>query len=69
MDRIAGRQEGRADDTAETVAARLDAYQVATDPLVLHYADKGVLTRVPAMGDIDDISAELGCVVASVTEK
>ncbi len=59
----------RADDTAETVAARLDAYQSETGPLVAYYAQRGVLTRIDSMGDIDDISAELGCVIASVTEK
>ena len=57
----------RADDKAETVAARLDAYHIETGPLAAYYAAQGVLTRVDAMGDIDDISAELGCVVASVT--
>lgn len=59
----------RADDTPETVAARLVAYHAETGPLIAYYGARGVLTRVDAMDDIDDISAELGCVVASVTEK
>ena len=57
----------RADDKAETVAARLDAYHIETGPLAAYYAAQGVLTRVDAMGEIGEISAELGCVVASVT--
>lgn len=59
----------RSDDTVETVAARLDAYHTETGPLAAYYARRGVLTRLDAMGEIDDISAELGCVVATVTEK
>ncbi len=53
----------RADDTAETVRARLDAYHAQTAPLIEHYDGKGVLKRVDAMGDIADIAAELQAIV------
>ncbi|NNK67375.1 MAG: adenylate kinase [Rhodobacteraceae bacterium] len=50
----------RADDNAETVAARLDAYHTQTAPLIAYYDQKGALERVDAMGAIDDIARELG---------
>lgn len=49
----------RADDKAETVAQRLDAYHQMTAPLVAHYHGKGALIRVDAMGEIEDLAAQL----------
>ena len=57
----------RADDNAETVASRLEAYHAQTAPLITYYGDKGALQCVPAMGAIDEISAELAKVVAKAT--
>lgn len=54
----------RADDNAETVASRLEAYHAQTAPLITYYADKDALHRVPAMGAIDEISADLAKVVS-----
>nr|WP_254701937.1 adenylate kinase [Roseivivax sp. THAF30] len=53
----------RADDSAETVGARLEAYHAQTAPLIAHYDAQGALTRVPAMGAIDDIARDLGAIV------
>ncbi|AVO39154.1 adenylate kinase [Pukyongiella litopenaei] len=53
----------RSDDTAETVASRLDAYHAQTAPLIAYYGDKGVLRKVDAMGAIDAIASELADVV------
>lgn len=55
----------RADDNAETVASRLEAYHAQTAPLISYYADQEVLTSVDAMGDIADIAAALADVVQS----
>ena len=49
----------RADDTAETVAGRLQAYHAETAPLVTHYDAQGALARVDAMGDITRITSDL----------
>lgn len=49
----------RADDTAETVAGRLQAYHAETAPLVAHYDAQGALARVDAMGDIKRITSDL----------
>lgn len=53
----------RADDRAETVAARLEAYHAETAPLIAYYEGRGVLARVDAMGEIPDIAAALGAIV------
>lgn len=57
----------RADDNAETVAQRLAAYHAQTAPLIDHYQDKGALSRVPAMGAIEEIAAALDSVVSQTT--
>lgn len=57
----------RVDDTAETVAARLDAYHAQTAPLIAFYDAQGALARVDAMGAIDDIALELGAIVTTAT--
>ncbi|MCV3271893.1 adenylate kinase [Roseobacter sinensis] len=57
----------RADDNAETVAQRLAAYHAQTAPLIDYYAAKGALSRVPAMGAIEQIATNLEEVVSHVT--
>ena len=49
----------RADDKAETVAARLEAYHAQTAPLIGYYEGKGLLERVDAMGAIDAVTEAL----------
>lgn len=53
----------RADDNAETVRSRLDAYHAQTAPLIDYYDAKGVLQHVDAMGEIDVIAQDLGRIV------
>ncbi|MCC5955406.1 MAG: adenylate kinase [Natronohydrobacter sp.] len=57
----------RADDNAETVSARLEAYHAQTAPLISYYDGKGVLSRVDAMGEIDRVAADLAAIVTQVT--
>lgn len=57
----------RADDNAETVRERLKAYHAQTAPLITYYADKGVLERIDAMGDIAAIRGRLGSIIGQVT--
>lgn len=56
----------RADDNAETVAARLVAYHRQTAPLLPHYAAQGVLRTVDGMADIDEVTRQIG---AALTER
>ncbi|MEM9781029.1 MAG: adenylate kinase [Pseudomonadota bacterium] len=56
----------RADDNAETVRARLQAYHAETAPLVRFYADKGCLNTVDAMRSIDAVEAALSTIVSGL---
>lgn len=53
----------RADDNAETVASRLEAYHAQTAPLIAYYDSHGVLQRIDAMGGIDEIAQGLATIV------
>ena len=54
----------RADDNAETVRARLEAYHEQTAPLIAHYARLGTLERVDAMASIDAVATALARITA-----
>jgi adenylate kinase len=57
----------RADDNAETVASRLEAYHAQTAPLITYYQGKGALQTIDAMGEIEAISGGLAKIVSEVT--
>lgn len=54
----------RADDTAETVVQRLNAYHAQTAPLITYYEARGVLARVDAMAAIETVAKDLNVIVA-----
>jgi adenylate kinase len=49
----------RADDNAEALAKRLDAYRAQTAPLVHYYGDKRALATVDGMKSIEDVTADI----------
>lgn len=49
----------RKDDNAETVRARLDAYEAQTAPLLPYYAAKGLVRTVDGMAEIDDVTRQI----------
>ncbi len=49
----------RADDTAETVRARLEAYHAQTAPLLPYYRKRGVLRSVDGMAGIDAVARQI----------
>ena len=49
----------RADDNAETVRARLEAYHADTAPLIAFYDAAGKLKRIDAMGEIGAVTAAI----------
>ena len=51
--------EGRSDDTPEAIANRLQIYQRDTAPLIAHYAQRGIVHRVPGTGTVDQIAGEI----------
>ena len=56
----------RADDTAETLRARLQACHAQTAPLIAGYGRRGVLERIDAMGPIAEIRRTLPTIVARI---
>ena len=49
----------RADDNAETVRTRLDAYRKQTQPILPYYRGKGVLKQVDGMAEIDEVARQI----------
>ncbi|MBI0433104.1 adenylate kinase [Roseomonas sp. KE0001] len=54
----------RADDKAETVAARLEAYHRQTAPLLPYYAAQGKLRSVDGMASMDEVSRQVEAILA-----
>jgi adenylate kinase len=52
-------QRGRTDDTPAVIANRQNAYQRDTAPLIAHYAQRGIVHRVPGTGTVDQISGAI----------
>ncbi|MBO3724410.1 adenylate kinase [Actinomyces bowdenii] len=52
-------EQGRADDTEPVIRRRLEVYAESTEPLVAHYAERGLLVRVDGMGGIDEVAQRL----------
>jgi adenylate kinase len=52
-------KEGRSDDSAEAIKTRLQVYQRDTAPLIAHYAERGIVHRVPGTGTVDQIATEI----------
>jgi adenylate kinase len=52
-------QEGRSDDTPEAIQTRLQVYQRDTAPLIAHFAQRGIVRRVPGTGTVDEIATEI----------
>jgi adenylate kinase len=59
----------RPDDNEATVAERLKVYEEKTRPLAQFYAERGLLQRIDAEGEQDEVSARLEAVLATATGK
>ncbi len=61
VERIAGRaqEEGRADDTPESVRTRLKVYSDQTAPVVDFFRQLGKLSVVDGVGSLDDVFARI----------
>lgn len=54
-----GKTSGRADDNAETIAARLKVYHTQTQPLADWYEKEGLRHAVKGIGSLEEINAAL----------
>jgi adenylate kinase len=50
-----GRRQGRTDDSADTIRARLRVYADKTAPLFDFYAERGILAVVDGTGTVDEV--------------
>jgi adenylate kinase len=63
VERLLTRGQGRSDDNVETIAHRLQVYEAQTAPLVDYYGERGILHRITAVGEVDDVSAAIFAVL------
>jgi adenylate kinase len=49
----------RKDDNEETIGNRLKVYEAQTAPLIEYYTKRGLLTTIPATGEVDAVYARL----------
>jgi adenylate kinase len=61
VERIAGRaaEQGRKDDTPETVRERLRVYAEQTEPVAAHFAQLGKLKVVDGVGELAEVSQRI----------
>ncbi len=52
-------EQGRSDDNEAVVRHRLEVYRDQTAPLVDVYAGRGVLVKIDAIGEIDDVTSRI----------
>jgi adenylate kinase len=55
----------RDDDKAETVTARLAAYNKQTAPLLPYYRGRGILKQVDGMAEIDEVTSQIEAVLTA----
>jgi adenylate kinase len=58
-------QEGRTDDTEETIRHRQALYQRETAPLIAVYGERGLVVEIDALGDVDEVSSRIAEALAT----
>jgi adenylate kinase len=52
-------QEGRSDDTEETIRHRQELYLRETTPLIAVYKGRGLVVEVDALGEVDEVAGRI----------
>ena len=60
------RDEGRSDDDEATVRKRMEVYRASTRPLLDFYDERGVLTRIDGVGEVDEVTDRIRTALAGV---
>ncbi|MEJ2410362.1 MAG: adenylate kinase [Novosphingobium sp.] len=55
----------RPDDNAETVRTRLTEYRAKTAPILPIYEERGIVSKVDGMADMDEVTATIEAILAS----
>jgi adenylate kinase len=59
-------EEGRSDDTPDTIRHRQELYQRETAPLIAVYKERGLVVEVDALGDVEEVA---GRITAALTAR
>jgi adenylate kinase len=52
-------EEGRSDDTEDTIRYRQSLYQRETAPLIAVYKDRGLVIEIDALGEVDEVAGRI----------
>lgn len=63
--RVLSRNQGRVDDNLETIKKRLKVFEALNLPVISHYAEKGNLYKISAVGTVDEIFEQVRPVFAA----
>ena len=58
-------EEGREDDTAETIRHRQELYLRETSPLIADYKQRGLVVEVDALGGVDEVAERITAALTS----
>ena len=61
--RAAESAEARADDNDDVMRHRLEVYHAQTEPLLAYYEGRGILHKVDARGEVDDVYGAIRAIV------
>lgn len=59
-------EQGRADDTAEVIAARLALYYEVTHPILAWYSQRGILVTIDGMRSEDEVADQIAAALDEV---
>ncbi|HEY4268250.1 MAG TPA: adenylate kinase [Galbitalea sp.] len=58
-------EEGRTDDTEDTIRYRQALYQRETTPLIAIYRDRGIVIEIDALGDVDEVADRIAAALGA----
>ncbi|XP_048128643.1 UMP-CMP kinase 3-like isoform X2 [Rhodamnia argentea] len=67
--RLLSRNQGRADDNAETIRSRLKVYSESTVPVINYYNSKGKVRKIDAERPVEDVYKSVKEVLSGIESK
>lgn len=58
-------EEGRTDDTEDTIRYRQALYQRETTPLIAIYRERGIVVEIDALGDVDEVAERIAAALGA----
>ena len=62
---LRAQEQGRADDTPEAIAHRLDIYERETAPILAVYGERGIVDTIDGVGSLDEITERIMAALAA----